>query len=180
MKRIRTNSSRPAPAVPLHERQQQLPRFHQVDLGQHPDDAGAHRVQQVEEELLAAAPRHGRIHEVEDEVHLLERRANLLHHLRVEAVEGAVDPGKIEEDRLTVLSGEQADDPVAGRLGLGRDDGDFLADEGVQQRALSGIGPAHQGDQAGPVLLLSGHRPEFHPGDVRGRSEFDARRPPRR
>jgi hypothetical protein len=85
---------------------------------------------------------------VEDQVDLLDGRSHLLHHAGVHGVERAVDTGKVEEDDLAAGLGEDAHDPVAGGLRPLRDDGDLVAEEGVEQGALAGVGPSDQGDRA--------------------------------
>ena len=68
---------------------------------------------------------------------------------RAEGVGGLADAGGVEEDDLQagfVVDG--ADGPARG-LGDGRDDGDFFADEGVEQRRLAGVGAADDGGESG-------------------------------
>ena len=58
-------------------------------------------------------------------------------------------PGRVEEDHLPARIVPHAEDPVARRLRLVRDDGELLADEAVEQRRFAGVGPADERDEAG-------------------------------
>ena len=53
--------------------------------------------------------------------------------------------------KTTCASGRvlTAEDPVAGRLRLVRDDGHLRPDQAVEQRGLAGVGPADEGNEAG-------------------------------
>ena len=61
---------------------------------------------------------------------------------------GLADAGGVEEDDLeSGLVVDGADGPPRG-LGDGRNDGDFFADQSVEQRRLAGIGAADDGGEA--------------------------------
>ena len=57
--------------------------------------------------------------------------------------------GRVDEDDLARLRGEDAADPVARGLGNGRDDGHLAAAQGVDERRLARGGTADDGDDGG-------------------------------
>ena len=69
-------------------------------------------------------------------------------HRRVHPVLGPVDAGRVDQRELRVRPAGDAEDALAGGLGLVGDDRDLFADEGVDQRGLAGVGPAHDRDFA--------------------------------
>jgi hypothetical protein len=111
--------------------------------------------EELEEVRLATAPGHRSVHQVQHHVHLFERRSNLSHHTGVHLVQRFVDPRQIEEDRLAALFSEDADDSVAGGLGLVGHDRNLVADEGVEERALAGVRPPYQSYGSGGKLNCS-------------------------
>jgi len=60
-----------------------------------------------------------------------------------------VDAGCVDQDDLGVFAIEDALNAIAGGLGFGRDDGDFLADEGVDERGFARVGAAYDCDETG-------------------------------
>jgi hypothetical protein len=58
-----------------------------------------------------------------------------------------VNAGSIDEDDLRFGQSDHALDGRPCGLRLIGDDGNLLADEGVQQSGLSGVGPADDGDE---------------------------------
>src|SRR5690606_3515880 len=110
---------------------------------------------------LAEGPAHGlgrvtarRLDDEEDDVHLLDRAERLLHHVAVQPLPRAVDARRVEEGNLGVRQGEHAQDAVSRGLRLGRDDGDLLAEQAVEQRALAHVRPADDRAEAGSVRLV--------------------------
>ena len=73
---------------------------------------------------------------------------NFLHHFAVETAIRLVHAGRINENDLASgtlafgLDVENALDVHARGLRLFRDDGDFLADQRIEQRAFTGVGTA--------------------------------------
>ena len=54
--------------------------------------------------------------------------------------------------RMTICAssvGVDADDAIAGRLRLGADDAELLADDAVEERGFAGVGFADDGDDSG-------------------------------
>ena len=72
------------------------------------------------------------------------------------------DARRIREDHLEIIAAHDADDAVAGRLRLGRDDGHPLAHEGVHQRALADVWAAYDVDEAGTVDLFRQSKAMFN------------------
>src|SRR6185295_18157317 len=95
---------------------------------------------------------------VEDDVHLVERGERLLDHVLVERAAAGVDPGRIDEDDLRLRLGDvaNADDAVARRLGLRRDDGDLLTEEAIEKRRLADVGSPDDGAKASTMRRHGG------------------------
>ena len=72
------------------------------------------------------------------------------HHALVQLVALlAHDSRSVKQDHLVLVVAGDADDAVARRLRLGRHDAELLADDGVDERRLAGVGAADDGDDAG-------------------------------
>src|SRR6478752_4176613 len=88
------------------------------------------------------------VNQQQDEVARFKGCVNFLHHFAVEAAIRLVDAGRIDKNNLASgalpfwLDVENALDVHARGLRLFRDDGDFFADQRVEQRAFTGIGTA--------------------------------------
>ncbi len=67
---------------------------------------------------------------------------SFVHHLAAEDVLGFVDAGRIDQDDLRVVAIQDSLDAIAGGLRLRRNDGDFAADELVDERRFAGVGAA--------------------------------------
>lgn len=78
----------------------------------------------------------------EEEVGVLQGGADEAHHLLVEFVGGVDDAGGVSVDNLEIISIYYAHDAFAGGLGLGGDDAEAFADEGVHQRGFAHVGVA--------------------------------------
>ena len=101
---------------------------------------------------LHAAPG---IDEHQHEVARLERLVNFLQHAAVEVRTWFMHAGRIDKDDLcggmrAFVCGhfDDAGDAIPRGLRLGGDNGNLFASEGVEQRALAGIGPAQNGDES--------------------------------
>jgi hypothetical protein len=79
-------------------------------------------------------------------------------HPGLHQVAGFEQAGEIVEDKLGIAFGAEADDWEPGGLRLGADDGQVLADEGVEEGGLAHVGDAGEGDMAG-----LGHRGKLVP-----------------
>src|SRR3989449_7397690 len=95
--------------------------------------------------------------EVGDHVGVGERAQRVGAHRLMEPVLGREQPGGVGDDELRVVAREDPHDRHAGGLRLGRDDGEMLADEGIEQGGLADVGPA--GEDDGAAL---GHRRKVH------------------
>ena len=69
-------------------------------------------------------------------------------HPRLQHVAGLEEPREVVEDELGGGGGAQPDDREPGSLGLGADDGEVLAHEGVEQGGFPGVGDAGERDMA--------------------------------
>ena len=110
-------------------------------------------------QLLQNGEAMGDVDDEQDGVAGLQRVMDLLHHAAVEVGVGLVNAGGIDEDELGggvafrllgLFEGGQlqdAEDAVAGGLGLVGDDGELLAEKRVEERGLAGVGTADDGDE---------------------------------
>jgi hypothetical protein len=60
-----------------------------------------------------------------------------------------MDSRRVDEDDLRLWLGEDAQQAIARRLRFRRHDGDFFADEGVDERGLADVWFADNGDETG-------------------------------
>src|SRR5580658_2752923 len=131
---------------------------------------------QVEDEAVISVPLLLGIDNHENQFATFERLAYLGHHLASERRTGAVNSGRVDENDLSGLASFQlrlllgrididdAKNAVARGLRLGRNDGQLLADQRIQQRALARIGAAEDANESGVKghgsrLLASGYWP---------------------
>src|SRR3546814_4158824 len=77
-------------------------------------------------------------------------------HRAIEAAFGLENAGRIDEQDLRVVLERDAHQPRACGLRLGADDRDLLADQGVDERRLAGIGSADDGDKAAGLGHFTG------------------------
>src|SRR5205807_3596355 len=84
-----------------------------------------------------------------DEIDVLDGTMGRLQHERSELAVGRVQPGRVDEHHLG--AGEILDpgDAIPRCLRPRRDDRELLADETIQQRRLSGVGPTDQRYESG-------------------------------
>ena len=97
----------------------------------------------------------GGVHQDQDYVAGFQGFVHFLEHAAVKVRAGLVDAGGVYEydlggGMLAFAGGnfEHSGNAVAGGLGLGGDDGYLFAGEGVEEGALSGVGPAENGDKS--------------------------------
>ena len=132
----------------LHHRQE-LHLLDEVDLVEDGEALGLGVAEHVDDVLVAAAERLAGVPDHGHDVGLGHRGADVVHHPDVELVQRLVDAGGVEEGDLAALGiVEDADDAVTRRLRLGRDDGDFVSEDAVQQRRLAGVRAADDGHDA--------------------------------
>ena len=62
---------------------------------------------------------------------------------------GLEEAGRVGEDDLGIVGGVDADDAVAGGLGLGARDAELLADDAIEERGFAGVGFSDDGDDPG-------------------------------
>lgn len=75
----------------------------------------------------------------EEEVGVLQGGADEAHHLFVQFVGGVDDAGGVGVDHLEIIAINDTHDALASGLGLGGDDAETLADEGVHQRGFAHV-----------------------------------------
>ena len=62
-----------------------------------------------------------------------------------------MEAGRVDEHDLAFRARDDALDAIARGLRLCGDDGDFLADEAIEERGFSRVGATDDGDEAGTV-----------------------------
>src|SRR6185437_4093045 len=107
------------------------------------------RADEIERELVLGAEGTGDVGEQERQVAAFEAGADAAQHFAAEVAAAAMDAGGIDEDDLAAGQVEDAEQMGAGGLGMVGDGGDASAEEGIDQRALAGVGAADQGHEAG-------------------------------
>jgi hypothetical protein len=127
----------------------------QVDLVEDDDLARRRLADPLAHEGVAGAGLLGDVDQQHHQVGLGERDLRRLDHAPVHAVLRAVDAGGVVEDDLAPRLAQDADDALAGGLGLVGDDRHLLRQQPVHQRRLAGVGTAHQGHRAGLVRFFS-------------------------
>ncbi len=119
----------------------------------------------------------------EKNVNPFDRGVDFAEHLFVQRGLCFVNAGRIDENDLAIGARDDALDAIASGLRLRGDDGDFLADEPVQQSRFACVRAANDGDESGAMIWFCGWRGhEFSPvrrcratsfcgrgGSVRGR-----------
>ena len=94
-----------------------------------------------------------RIRHIQDDVCIPDGSVHEIHHVLLEPVIGLQDARGVGIHDLEILSVDDAHDAVARRLGLGRDDAELLAHEGVHQRGLADVRVPYDVDESGAMLL---------------------------
>ncbi len=97
------------------------------------------------------------IHDYQHQVATLERLAHLDHHLAAEGTVGPVNSWRIDQDNLAAIFAlafalgnvNYALNAVARGLRLGRDDGQLLAHERIEQSGLARVGAAEDTNETG-------------------------------
>ena len=98
------------------------------------------------------------VKENREKVDPVECQLDLLHHLATKGRFRAMKARSVDENQLRAGAIHDALNPIAGGLGASRDNGDFAADELIDQRGFAGIGTAEKRDEAGSeahMLLTS-------------------------
>ena len=98
----------------------------------------------------------GHIDHEDDHVRFADRAGGRADHVLPQRILGRVNARRVDEDDLRGLAGENAQDAIARGLRLGRDDGNLLAQQRVQQRGLAHVRLADNGDKAGTEAGGSG------------------------
>src|SRR5581483_11837657 len=93
-----------------------------------------------------------------DHFALGEASMSRIEHPAIEQMLRLMETGRVDNDQLGIGIGADADDAATGGLRLGADDRDLMTDETVEQGGLADVGPAGEGQEAGAMNLLGGHR----------------------
>ena len=100
--------------------------------------------------LVFGADSAGGINDVDDDINAFERVANFVMKIGDEFVRrGFEKPRRVHENNLAFGPVDDAVVGVARGLRLRRDDGDFGADERVEQRGFADVGAADEHGEAG-------------------------------
>ena len=135
------------PRQPIGETQQAL-AADQVDLVQRQDRMAAALCEAVENAPRVVVDAARSVDQQHGFVGILGARPGRRHHRPVEPPSRRENPGRVDKDDLRRAFDRDAEQPVARRLRLGRDDRQLVADEPVEQRRLAGIRRADQRDIA--------------------------------
>ena len=125
---------------------------------------------QIEEERIGGVPLLLGIDDHQDQIASRHRLAHIRHHLAAERGVRAMHSGRVNQHNLPRIAAflfgniDDPEDAVARRLRLGRDDGELLPDQRIQQRALARVGPAKDTNESGVKghgdrLTATGFRP---------------------
>ena len=156
------------PAVFVDQRQQAqlLDEIHLVDNQHH---RHVTLLEPLKHKPVAMARRFRGLDHEEHQIHFIKHVQGHLDHALVELKLGLVDAGRVEKHHLGAGQMLDAEDPGPGRLRLVRNDGDFLAEDAVQERRLPHVRPAHQRDKPGAVGRGAAHGRSA--GDPLGRED---------
>ena len=107
-------------------------RCHFVDLVDHQDLRGPDILQDVHDVFVSGAFAELVVYDEDDGLGVIEGVGGGVHHEVAQFVPGFVDPRCVHEYHLQIVFGVDAPDGIPGGLGFVRDDGDLLAQDGVQ------------------------------------------------
>ncbi len=134
--------------IGLDEREE-LAMVDEIDLVDHQKDRGLHVLELLQDELIARElVRARRLSHQQDQIDTLIGVTRNLHHMTIERAARPRQPRRIDEDQLGLRGRLDTGDPAARGLGLGRDNGDLLAHQGIQQRGFADIWAAQKRDKA--------------------------------
>ena len=88
---------------------------------------------------------------VQDDVGVTDGSVHVLHHTLLQGIGRLEDARGVGVHYLVVISVDYSHNPVPGGLGLGGDDGQPLAYEGVHQCGFAHVGVADDVDESGAV-----------------------------
>ena len=155
-------------AVFLDQRQQfAFVLAEKVHFIQHKKSLRAGLFEQIERVPITHIQLARRIHQQQHQVAAFQRLPHFHHHSSSQRTVGLVHPRRVDQHnlgRIAVLrfwNLQNALDAVARGLRFGRDDGQLLANQCVQQRGLAGVGPAEDANKTcakghGDRLLVIG------------------------
>ncbi len=127
---------------------QQLALLDQVDLVEHQHFGRADVAETAQDRFLVLLHALVRVDQQSDDFGVVRAAPGAADHGAVEPAAWRENAGRVDEDELRGAFDGDAADQRAGGLHFGRDDGDFGADQRVEQRRLAGIRRADQGDEA--------------------------------
>ena len=143
------------PLFVLRDERQQPLFVERVNLVQQQEAGLAALLDDVEHELVAGTELRRRIHDQQQQIAAFQRVVHFLHHAPVQRVDGLVNSGSVHQNDLSggalglALDVDDSLNAIARGLRLARDDGEFFADQRVQQRGLARVGAADDGDESG-------------------------------
>jgi len=141
--------------VALHERQK-LGLLDSIDFVERQDGTRRVFLQQSHSKLVSMAEALGGVDNQHRQVALRERLANEIHHLLVKAGKRPVDSGRVHEHDLRAGPVHNAQNPIAGGLRYGGDDGNLGPNQPIHQGALAGVRPSHDRNESGFNLIRHG------------------------
>src|SRR5580704_2289479 len=84
-----------------------------------------------------------------EDVYAFQGVLELVHHHAAKDVFSLVDAGSVYQDDLGVFAIENALDAITGGLRFRGDDGDFLADQSIDECGFASVGAAYDCDETG-------------------------------
>ena len=118
-----------------------------IGLGEHQDLLGTSVLDALGNPGVSPADRLGGINQKRDDIDIVQLEQRALVELGPQAVLGLVNTRSIDKNQLVAGTIDDGAHATAGRLGHRRGDGDLFAITGVEQRGLTGVGPADQGHE---------------------------------
>jgi|GEM_PF-6470913 len=121
---------------------------HEVDFVDDQQDGSLRSVEDVQDECVDFVTGAGGLDDKTDEVHFFEGGHRGLNQHAVEGIPCMVNARRVDEHRLTVRTGEDGGDAVAGGLRFGGGDGNLFLNQLVHQSRFAHVGRSCQGDEA--------------------------------
>src|SRR5882724_2048022 len=140
----------------LLEKRQQALGFGRVDLVHDQEQRDPRRSQFQQRAIFRSEAL--RFDDQSHHIDRFERSANRAVHHAIERTEmPGLESGRIDEDELGRLGGEDAAKAMSRGLRLARGDAEFLSQQRIHQRGLADVGAPDQGDRAATKRLRSRH-----------------------
>ena len=149
-----------SPAVGRHDLQK-LGLLDGVDLVDDQHGGQLFLPDPVDQRLFRRAHLGDRLHHKADRLHVRHGVLDHLHHVVPQPGPGPVEAGGVQKHKLGLAPVHHAADAISGGLGLGGDDGDLFAHQGVGQGRFAHVGPSGDGNHRGFLDLVHSGDPQL-------------------